>query len=133
MKRLYENNFKRVEQFMNEIMILTGLRHPNLVVLYGSTSRECKKLLLVYEYIPNGTIADHLNKDGAERGSLTWKTRMSIAIETASALLYLHVSDVIHRDVKTTNILLDNNFRVKVADFGLSRLFPLNVTHISVK
>lgn len=131
MKRLYENSMKRVEQFMNEIKILTQLRHPNLVVLYGSTSQQCRKLLLVYEYIPNGTIADHLYGENAERGNLTWKTRMSIAIETASALSYLHVSEVIHRDVKTTNILLDNNFHVKVADFGLSRLFPLNATHVS--
>jgi serine/threonine protein kinase len=56
---------------------------------------------------------------------------LSIAIETASALAYLHTSDVIHRDVKTTNILLDNDFHVKVADFGLSRLFPNDVTHVS--
>ncbi|XP_017247401.1 LEAF RUST 10 DISEASE-RESISTANCE LOCUS RECEPTOR-LIKE PROTEIN KINASE-like 1.1 isoform X3 [Daucus carota subsp. sativus] len=130
-KRLYENSMKRVEQFMNEIVILTQLRHPNLVVLYGSTSQECRKLLLVYEYIPNGTIADHLYGEDAERGKLTWKTRMSIAIQTASALSYLHVSDVIHRDVKTTNILLDDNFHVKVADFGLSRLFPVHATHVS--
>ncbi|XP_017247364.1 LEAF RUST 10 DISEASE-RESISTANCE LOCUS RECEPTOR-LIKE PROTEIN KINASE-like 1.2 isoform X2 [Daucus carota subsp. sativus] len=130
-KRLYENNFKRVEQFMNEVEILTRLRHKNLVPLYGCTSQHCRQLLLVYEYVPNGTIADHLYGSRAKPGKLTWKTRMKIATETASALSYLHASDVIHRDVKTTNILLDNNFSVKVADFGLSRLFPLDVTHVS--
>ncbi|KAL8134996.1 LEAF RUST 10 DISEASE-RESISTANCE LOCUS RECEPTOR-LIKE PROTEIN KINASE-like 1.2 isoform X2 [Apium graveolens] len=130
-KRLYENNFKRVEQFMNEIEILTRLRHKNLVPLYGCTSQHCRQLLLVYEYVPNGTIADHLYGNRAKPGKLTWKTRIKIATETASALSYLHASDVIHRDVKTTNILLDNSFSVKVADFGLSRLFPLDATHVS--
>ncbi|KAM0980110.1 hypothetical protein ACFX13_016134 [Malus domestica] len=130
-KRLYENNWKRVEQFMNEIEILARLRHQNLVLLYGCTSRQSRELLLVYEYIPNGTLAEHLHGGRAKPGALPWLTRINIAIETASALSYLHASDIIHRDVKTTNILLDNNFGVKVADFGLSRLFPMNVTHIS--
>ncbi|GAB2297014.1 hypothetical protein Dimus_031118 [Dionaea muscipula] len=130
-KRLYEKNFRRVEQFMNEVEILTRLRHRNLVTLYGCTSRHSRELLLVYEYIPNGTAADHLHGDRAKPGSLSWPVRMSIAIETASALSYLHASNIIHRDVKTYNILLDNNFTVKVADFGLSRLFPSDVTHIS--
>lgn len=62
---------------------------------------------------------------------MPWHVRMKIAIETASALTYLHASDAIHRDVKSNNILLDNNFCVKVADFGLSRLFPNDVTHVS--
>ncbi|OIT29314.1 PREDICTED: LEAF RUST 10 DISEASE-RESISTANCE LOCUS RECEPTOR-LIKE PROTEIN KINASE-like 1.2 isoform X2 [Nicotiana attenuata] len=130
-KRLYENNCKRVEQFMNEIDILTRLHHPNLVTLYGCTSRHSRELLLVYEYIPNGTVADHLHGVHSKPGSLSWNTRMKISLETASALAYLHASDVIHRDVKTNNILLDNNFCVKVADFGLSRLFPTDVTHVS--
>ncbi|XP_077244669.1 LEAF RUST 10 DISEASE-RESISTANCE LOCUS RECEPTOR-LIKE PROTEIN KINASE-like 1.2 isoform X6 [Tasmannia lanceolata] len=132
-KRLYENNYKRVEQFMNEVEILSRVRHHNLVSLYGCTSRHSRELLLVYEFVPNGTVADHLHGERAQSGPLTWPIRMSIAIETAGALAYLHAVEpqIIHRDVKTNNILLDNNFQVKVADFGLSRLFPTDVTHVS--
>ncbi|KAF6158286.1 hypothetical protein GIB67_001357 [Kingdonia uniflora] len=130
-KRLYENNCKRVEQFMNEITILSRLRHQNLVTLYGCTSRHSRELLLVYEFIPNGTVADHLYGEHAKPGMLTWPARLGIAVECADALSYLHASDTIHRDVKSNNILLDNNFHVKVADFGLSRLFPNDVTHVS--
>ncbi|CAI9299796.1 unnamed protein product [Lactuca saligna] len=130
-KRLYENNYKRVEQFMNEVGILAHLRHRNLVSLYGCTTHHSRELLLVYDYIPNGTVADHLHGEKSKPGSLPWITRIKIATETASALVYLHASDVVHRDVKTNNILLDNSFSVKVADFGLSRLFPTDVTHVS--
>lgn len=130
-KRLYEQNGRRMEQFINEIKILTSLRHPNLVSLYGCTSRRSRELLLVYEYIPNGTVADHLHGDRTEEAPLAWPIRMRIAVETATALSYLHKSDIIHRDVKTDNILLDKNFHVKVADFGLSRLFPNDASHIS--
>ncbi|KAM3325628.1 hypothetical protein P3S67_000753 [Capsicum chacoense] len=90
-----------MEQFVNEIEILTRPRHINLVTLYG---------------------------DRVKDRSLTWPVRMNIAIETAGALAYLHASDVIHCDVKTHNILLDHKFSVKVADFGISRLFPNDVS-----
>ncbi|XP_020572349.1 LEAF RUST 10 DISEASE-RESISTANCE LOCUS RECEPTOR-LIKE PROTEIN KINASE-like 1.2 [Phalaenopsis equestris] len=132
-KRLYENNYRRLEQFMNEVKILSLLRHQNLVTLYGCTSRRSRELLLVYEFIPNGTVADHLHGSHASESLLPWKVRLSIAIETADALNYLHSIEpqIIHRDVKTTNILLDNSFHVKVADFGLSRLLPLDATHVS--
>lgn len=130
-KRLYENNMKRVEQFMNEVEILTRLRHKNLVALFGCTSRRSRELLLVYEYIPNGTVADHIHGKKSNSSLVAWTIRLNIAIETADALAYLHDSDVIHRDVKTNNILLDSDFHVKVADFGLSRLFPNDVSHVS--
>ncbi|XWS50753.1 hypothetical protein CRYUN_Cryun12cG0114400 [Craigia yunnanensis] len=96
------------------VEILTRMRYQNLVSLYGCTSRHSRELLLVY--VPNGTVADHLH--GVKPGAISWPIRLEIAIETANALRYLHASEIIHRDVKTNNILLDNNF--KVADFGLS-------------
>ncbi|KAM0012234.1 putative protein kinase RLK-Pelle-WAK-LRK10L-1 family [Helianthus debilis subsp. tardiflorus] len=130
-KKLHEHNYNRVQQFRNEVEILTKLRHPNLVVLYGCTSRQCHNILLVYEYIPNDTVAYHLHGEQENPYLLTWPIRMNIAIETASALVYLHTFEIIHQDVKTPNILLDHNFCVKVADFGLSRLIPNNVTHVS--
>ncbi|CAH8383096.1 unnamed protein product [Eruca vesicaria subsp. sativa] len=146
-KRLYQRSLKRVEQFKNEIEILKSLKHPNLVILYGCTSRHSRELLLVYEYISNGTLADHLHgdlldhlhgdlldhlqRDRAEPRPLCWLVRLNIAIETASALSFLHNSGIIHRDIKTANILLDEDYTVKVADFGLSRLFPMDKTHIS--
>ncbi|KAL9681138.1 hypothetical protein QQ045_012919 [Rhodiola kirilowii] len=130
-KRLYENTFKRVKRFINEVEILARLRHKNLVTLYGCTSHLSRELLLLYEYVPNGTVAFHLHGEQAQLKPLRWSTRLTIATETASALTYLHASDIIHRDVKTANILLDRNYTVKVADFGLSRLFPCGATHIT--
>ncbi|KAE8768641.1 putative serine/threonine-protein kinase [Hordeum vulgare] len=130
-KRLYNNNYRRVEKFLNEVDILSRLLHQNLVILYGCTSRMSRDLLLVYEFIANGTVADHLHGSRSVERGLTWPLRLNIAIETAEALAYLHAVEIIHRDVKTTNILLDNSLHVKVADFGLSRLFPLEVTHVS--
>jgi len=116
---------------MNEIKILTRLRHRNLVSLYGCTSHHSHELLLVYEYISNGTVSGHLRCESTNPGFLPWHIRMKVALETATALAYLHASEIIHRDVKTNNILLDNTFCIKVADFGLSKLFPNDVTHVS--
>ncbi|CAI8617267.1 unnamed protein product [Vicia faba] len=130
-KHMYDNKFRRVEQFVHEFEILTHLHHQNLVSLYGCTSRHSRKLQLVYEYVFDGTVVDHLHGSKAKPGMLPWHIKMKITVETTSALVYLHASDIIHRDAKTNNILLDNHFSVKVADFGLSRLFPNHVTHIS--
>ncbi|KAM0892466.1 hypothetical protein ACQ4PT_025761 [Festuca glaucescens] len=132
-KKLYNNSYRHVEQFVNEAAILARLRHPNLVMFYGCTSKESRDLLLVYEFVQNGTVADHLHGHRAAERALPWPLRLNIAIESAAALTYLHAIEppIIHRDVKTNNILLDTDFHVKVADFGLSRLFPLDVTHVS--
>ena len=114
---------------MKETEILVLLHHTNLVLLYGRTSRHSNKHMLVYEYISNGTLSKHLHDSSC--GKLPWHTRLNIAIETATALVYLHDSGIIHRDVKGSNILLDENFTVKVADFGFSRSLPDYVTHVS--
>lgn len=89
-KRLFERSLKRVEQFKNEIEILKSLKHPNLVILYGCTTRHSRELLLVYEYISNGTLAEHLHGYQAQSRPICWPARLQIAIETANALSFLH-------------------------------------------
>ncbi|XLR66255.1 hypothetical protein HN51_008782 [Arachis hypogaea] len=85
--------------------------------------------MLVFEFVSNGTLADHLHGKRKKQGTLVpWHTRLNIAIEAASALAYLHNSGIIHRDIKSSKILLDDNLCVKVADFGLSRMLPLVVS-----
>lgn len=129
-KKLNQGGSQGHQQFLNEVEVLSSVEHPHLVRLLGCCM---EKTLLVYEYARNGSIAMHLH--GEHKKPLTWKTRLDVAIQTAEALAYLHfVVDppIFHRDVKTTNILLDDEFRVKMADFGLSRLVPnLEMTHIS--
>ncbi|KAJ7547596.1 hypothetical protein O6H91_08G093800 [Diphasiastrum complanatum] len=130
-KKLNQWNKQGMHQFHNEVTILSKVRHPNLVQLHGSCV-EGRELLLVYEFVPNGTLADHLHGNGGK--GLSWATRLRVAAETARALAYLHDSvcpPIFHRDVKATNILLDASFHTKVGDFGLSRLVPMEVTHIS--
>ena len=132
-KRFHENNCNRVRQFANEVRILSSVRHCNLVRLFGCC-KERQNLLLVCEYVPNGTLFDHLHGEQRRKNGLRWDARLKIALETASALAYLHFDSyppIFHRDVKSTNIILDENMGVKVADFGLSRLVPIEASHVS--
>ncbi|XP_045829881.1 lysM domain receptor-like kinase 3 isoform X2 [Trifolium pratense] len=112
---------KASKEFYAELKVLTRVHHLNLVRLIGYCVEGF--LFLVYEYIDNGNLSQNLRD--LEREPLPWSTRMQIALDSARGLEYIHEHTVrvyIHRDIKSENILLDKNFRAKVADFGLSKL-----------
>lgn len=109
------------KEFFAELKVLTHVHHLNLVRLIGYCVDG--SLFLVYEYIENGNLSQHLR--GSEKDPLPWSTRVQIALDSARGLEYIHEHTVpvyIHRDIKSANILIDKNFRGKVADFGLTKL-----------
>ncbi|XP_045833702.1 probable LRR receptor-like serine/threonine-protein kinase At1g06840 [Trifolium pratense] len=124
-KRAQEGSLQGEKEFLTEIQLLSRLHHRNLVSLIGYCDEDGEQML-VYEYMPNGTLRDHLSAHSKE--PLSFPMRLKIALGSAKGLVYLHTEadpPIFHRDVKASNILLDSKFIAKVADFGLSRLAPV--------
>ncbi|CAH9072734.1 unnamed protein product [Cuscuta epithymum] len=120
------------KEFLAELKVLTHVHHLNLVRLIGYCVEG--SLFLVYEYIDNGNLSEHLRRTG--RDPLPWSTRVQIALDSARGLEYIHEHTVpvyIHRDVKSANILIDTNFHAKVADFGLTKLTEVGGSSLSTR
>ncbi|KAH9627409.1 hypothetical protein KSS87_012059 [Heliosperma pusillum] len=120
-------NSKQLDEFQAEIAVLSKVRHRHLVSLFGYAT-EGKERLLVYEFLPQGALSKHLfHWKSMKTEPLSWKKRLSIALDVARGMEYLHTlaqQSFIHRDLKSSNILLDEEFRAKVSDFGLVKLAP---------
>ncbi|KAI4325830.1 hypothetical protein MLD38_031194 [Melastoma candidum] len=131
-KRIKHRDGDSIDNVMNEVKLLSNVSHPNLVRLLGCCIENGEQIL-VYEFMPNGTLSQHLQRERGRKG-LPWTIRLNIAAETASAISYLHSAvnpPIYHRDIKSSNILLDFQYRSKVADFGLSRLGTSGIDDLS--
>lgn len=149
-KKITEPNFERDSDFRNEVEIISNLRHRNLVPLRGCCMIDegenddeygGKQRYLVYEYMLNGNLDEHLFQNSANRSGvhsipLTWPQRKCIILDVARGLAYLHYGvkpAIYHRDIKATNILLDSDMRARVADFGLAKQIKEGHSHLTTR
>jgi serine/threonine protein kinase len=133
-KQLSVSSRQGKEEFLNEVMLITGVQHRNLVKLRGCCLKGDERLL-VYEFLENRSLHQALF-DETRVLKLDWPTRLKILVGTARGLAYLHEgcsTRIIHRDIKASNILLDRDLNPKIADFGLARLFQDNQSHVSTR
>ncbi|KAL2341916.1 hypothetical protein Fmac_009856 [Flemingia macrophylla] len=124
-----------VREFLTEIKTLSNVKHPNLVELIGFCIQGPSRTL-VYEYVENGCLNSALLGTRNANIKLDWRKRSAICIGTAKALAFLHeelAPPIVHRDIKASNVLLDSDFNPKIGDFGLAKLFPDDITHISTR
>ncbi|KAL9236862.1 hypothetical protein vseg_011484 [Gypsophila vaccaria] len=134
-KQLSSKSKQGNREFMNEIGMISCLHHPNLVKLHGFCV-EGDQLLLVYEYMENNSLARALFGPEQKQVFLEWGTRVKICLGIARGLAFLHEDSrlkIVHRDIKATNVLLDENLIPKISDFGLARLSDDDKTHVSTK
>lgn len=132
-KQLKVGSGQGEREFQAEVGIISRVHHSHLVSLLGHCISGTRRLL-VYEYVPNQTLEFHLHGKG--KSTINWAARMKVALGSAKGLAYLHEDchpKIIHRDIKSSNILLDENFEAKVADFGLARFYSDTDTHVSTR
>ncbi|KAF5208141.1 Cold-responsive protein kinase [Thalictrum thalictroides] len=134
-KTLSANSAQGTREFLTEIKMISSVLHPNLVQLIGCCI-EGRDRMLVYEYMENNSLASVLLGPRSNRTILDWSKRVVICVGTAQGLAFLHEESkphIVHRDIKASNILLDKDLNPKIGDFGLAKLFPDNVTHVSTR
>uniref|UniRef100_A0A0D3GXB4 non-specific serine/threonine protein kinase n=1 Tax=Oryza barthii TaxID=65489 RepID=A0A0D3GXB4_9ORYZ len=132
-KQLSPTSHQGKREFMTEIATISAVQHRNLVKLHGCCI-ESKAPLLVYEFLENGSLDQAIFATGKTNLNLDWRTRFDICIGIARGLAYLHEESstrIVHRDIKTSNVLLDGDLNPKISDFGLARHYEDNMTHLS--
>lgn len=134
-KSLSTQSTQGIQEFLTEIEMLSNVRHPNLARLVGCCVEGANRML-VYEYMENNSLARALFGSSGKQIALNWPERAAICLGTANGLAFLHEEvepNIVHRDVKASNVLLDKNLQPKIGDFGLAKLFPDTVTHVSTR